>query len=271
MTLPRPACLLALLAASCSLFGPSQPPAPKIKDVPSSLVRMGDTMRSNGDPAGAMNLYRSASRDTPQSAPPMERMGEAYNELGDRPRAEQAFRAATVLNPADAAAKRGLAVTLLGEGHADEALPLFQSLAQGSSDPVLLRDLGAALDMVGRNSEAQATYRRALAQAPADAALHGNLALSLAITGDTNGALSEMQAAVASPIPDSRQDANAILILALLGRTEEARSRGNHAIGEAATNVLLARAAAALAVPDPAGRARALGVTHPKPAESGQK
>ena len=252
---------LSLLLAACAH---APPPAPTIKDVPSSLVRLGDDMRHNGDANGAMNLYRSAAEDSPHSAIPLERMGEAYAAMGDRDRAEQSFRAASVLDPTNPDVQRGLAVTLLAAGRPAEALPTLQSLARTSSDPALLRDLGTALDMLGRNAEAQRTYRRGLTQAPADADLHGNLALSLAISGNATAARTEMQAAVASPLPDPRQEANAVLILALLGETQEARDRGDKHLGPAATDALLARAAAAREAPDAAGRALALGVTSPK-------
>jgi Flp pilus assembly protein TadD len=253
MTQLRSALPVLLLLAGCAT---PKPPEPKIKDVPSSQVRLGDDMRANGDPAGALDLYRRAATESPHSAIPLERMGEAFTAAGAPDRAEQAFRAALVLDPANTQSQRGLAAALLSQGRAAEALPMLQN----ASDATMLRDLGVALDMLGRPAEAEAAYRRGLALAPADASLHGNLALSLAITGDNAGAEREIQAAIASPFPDARQQANEVLVLAVIGDDQRARDFGAQTLGEQETDALIVRAHAARDAADPALRARALGI-----------
>jgi Flp pilus assembly protein TadD len=207
-----------------------------------------------------LGLYRAASQDAPRDPSLLQRMGDAFIDMNDPARAEQAFRGALAFDPGDAAAERGLGLALLAQGKAAEALPILQRLAQDSSDPALLRAWGTALDMVGRPGDAQAVYRKGLALAPIDADLHGNLALSLALSGDTAEALTEMQAAIASPYPDPRQDANAVLVLALIGNTDAARARGDATIGGAATEALLARAQQAAAATDARSRAAAIGL-----------
>jgi Flp pilus assembly protein TadD len=227
---------------------------------PEMLTRLGDDMRRNGDAAGAIGLYRAASQADPRDPVTLERMGDAFMDMNDPARAEQAFRGELAIDPHNAAAERGLALALLAQNKAAEALPILQRLAQGSSDPRLLRADGTALDMVGRPGDAQAVYRRGLRFAPIDADLHGNLALSLALSGDAPDALTEMQAAIASPNPDPRQNANAVLVLALTGNADAARAQGDATIGAAATEALLARAQQALAAADSRSRAIAVGV-----------
>jgi tetratricopeptide (TPR) repeat protein len=224
------------------------------------LTRLGDDMRRNGDAAGAIGLYRAASQADPRDPVTLERMGDAFTDVNDPARAEQAFRGELAIDPHNATAERGLALALLAQNKAAEALPILQRLAQGSSDPRLLRADGTALDMVGRPGDAQAVYRSGLQFAPIDADLHGNLALSLALSGDAADALTEMQAAIASPNPDPRQDANAVLVLALTGNADAARTRGDATIGAAATEALLARAQQAVSAADARSRAIAVGV-----------
>jgi Flp pilus assembly protein TadD len=227
---------------------------------PEMLTRLGDDMRRNGDAPGAVGLYRAASLAAPHDPAPLERMGDAFMDMNDPARAEQAFRGELVIDPANVVAERGLALALLGQRRAAEALPILHTLAQGSSDPALLRAEGTALDMVGQPKQAQDVYRRALQLAPIDANLHGNLALSLALSGDGPNALTEMQAAIASPNPDPRQAANAVLVLALTGNAAAAQARGEATIGAPATEVLMMRAQQALATTDASARAIAVGV-----------
>jgi Tfp pilus assembly protein PilF len=258
---------LVVLCAGCAA---SDPPAPVPHTLGNDqrsamLARLGDAMRRNGDPAGALGLYRAASAADPRNAGVLQRMGSAFLAMHDAPRAEQAFRGALANDPHDHAARRGLALALLGENRPAAALPILQQLAAGSSDPGLLRAEGAAFDMTGQPRAAQAVYRHALSLDPIDADLHGNLALSLALSGDAAEALAQMQAAIASPDPDPRQNANAVLVLALTGHAAAAQMRGDSTIGAVATEALLARARQADSMPDPRQRATAVGMLAAQP------
>jgi Flp pilus assembly protein TadD len=255
---------LSVLTACAGCAAPAPPthdPHPlAASQRPEMLTRLGDDMRRNGDAPGALGFYRAASLAAPNDPAPLERMGDAFMDMNDPARAEQAFRGELVVDPGNTAAKRGLALALLAQHRAAEALPMLQGLAQGSSDPALLRAEGTALDMTGQPQQAQGAYRRGLRFAPVDADLHGNLALSLALGGDAADALAQMQAAIASPNPDPRQEANAVLVLALTGNAAAAQVRGEATIGATATQALLARAQQALAAKDAGSRAACLDI-----------
>ena len=189
----------------------------------------------------------------------LERLGQGSMAQGDPARAEQAFRAALAVRPSDEA-RRGLGLALLSQRQVNEALPLLAALADEQPDPRRLRAYGVALDMAGRQVDAQAAYRRGLRLAPADANLHGNLALSLAVAGQTDAALGEMRAARLAPLPDARQEVNSVLLLAVAGRENEARQQGNTTLGRARTDIVLRQASQVREAPDAASRAAIFGL-----------
>jgi len=262
-----PALLLGgvLLLAGCA--GPNGAAPVPAGNQTASLLRLGDRMRASGDMAGALGFYSAAAQRDPRSAPALEKLGEGFLAVGEPARAEQAFRAALAVRESGTA-RHGLAVALIGQQRAAEALPMLERLARGSSDPRLLRDWGVALDLAGQPRAAQEAYRRGLAAAPADATLHGNLALSLALDGQAEAAMASLRAALAAPVPDARLGANAVLVLALCGNEAEARAQGMARLGAEATEGLLARAATARGMPDAASRAAAIGLVmgEPRPA-----
>lgn len=172
----------------------------------SSLVQLGDGLQREGDAEGANSLSYAAAGKDGRDATALERLGRASLLAGDPARAEQAYRAAVAIDPS-ADARQGLAMSLLAQRQVREALPLLAALADEQPDPRRLRAYGVALDMAGRQADAQAVYRRGLKLAPADANLHGNLALSLAASGQIDAALSEMRAAHLLPARSRRRPA----------------------------------------------------------------
>ena len=259
--MPRLSLLLALaLLAGCSarnLSTPGPVPAPGLGNA-ASLVRMGDEMRNAGDPGSAAGFYQGAAERDPSDPVPLIRMGDLRRAVGEEGLAEASYRAALAVDSRNAAASAGLAASLLAQGRGAEALGLLEPVARNSSDPKLLRNYGVALDMAGRQADAQAAYRRGLAAAPADAALHSNLALSLAVSGDTDGALRAIQMAGAGR---PAQAANAVLLLAMAGRDTEARVRGA-GMAPDELEALVAQGRQAARAATPGERAAALGVVN---------
>ena len=214
-----------LLAAALAACAGRRPSSPADLGSAASLIRMGDNLRANGDLAGAAEFYRGASLKGPADPAPLIRLADLRRAEGDGAQAEAAYRVALVTAPRDAGANAGLAATLLSQGRGADALAMLEPLAQNRLDVRTLCNLGVALDMVGRQADAQATYRRGLAADPADADLHGNLAFSLAISGDTEAALRSMQTAAALPAGHGWQPANLVLLLAMAGRENTARAQ----------------------------------------------
>lgn len=262
--------LVPLLLAGCA-DASDHPRSVGRGGTPFSLMQIGDSLQRTGDAEGAETMYRAAVGQDGRNAAALERLGQASMASGDPARAEQAFRAALAVDGASAAARYGFAVALLAQRHTSEALPLLAALADKQPDPRTLRTYGVALDMAGRQSEAQAAYRHGLGLAPADPNLHGNLALSLAASGQMQAAMAEMRAAQLAPLPDPRQEVNGILLLAIAGQDGEARRRGAALLGLARTEAVLRQAGQVRAASDAPARAVALGLlTGPQPSAPGR-
>lgn len=207
-----------------------------------------------------MALYRAAVGQDGRNAVALGRLGQASMALGAPDRAEQAFRAAMAVDRETPDVQQGLAISLLAQGKIEDSLALLSAVADKQPSPRAFRTYGAALDMSGKQAQAQAAYRRGLELAPADSNLHGNLALSLAADGRMDAALEEWHAAQLAPFPDPRQAINGVLLLAVAGRDGEARQQGVALLGPAQTEALLRQAVRVRAAPDPASRAKALGL-----------
>ena len=259
--------LAACSQAHITSTEPKPPPVTDQLSTPAGLIKLGDDVRRQGDAAGALLIYQAASSQDSRDPAALSRIGFVSIDLGQPLRAEQAFRAILTADPQNEDARFGLGISLLAEQKINDALPILGSLAQTSTDMRLLRGYAVALDMAGRPAEAQRYYRKALARAPTDPDLHGDLALSLAVAGDTAGAVAESDRAVASVLPNTRQRANNVLLLALAGRTDEARKRGRQWLGDAQTDAIINQAMLVQQAPDPASRAKALGLMIQQPSQ----
>jgi tetratricopeptide (TPR) repeat protein len=148
--------------------------------------------------------------------------GDAALYLGDLSAAEQFYVRARDVAPADGRVAAGLAVLLVRQSRAAEALPLFAAAEQGGVDMApYAADRGLAYDLVGNNAAAQAEYDRALTLG-ADSAVTLRLAISQAIAGN-------QPAFEATLLPLlQRQDLDAFRIrafaLAIVGQEDEAVS-----------------------------------------------
>ena len=248
----------ALLPVLAACGGSAAAPAGITRKDPPSLVKLGDDLQRNGDAEGALTVYRAASASGGRNGTAFARVGQASNAISDPAHAEQAFRAAIQSGTTDGATQRGLATALLAQHRPAEAVPILAAIPD--PDAQALRTYGVALDMVGRQADAQAAYRRGLALSPADANLHGDLALSLAISGQMDAALAEMHAATYAPVADPRQTANQVLLLAVAGQDAAARAQGITLLGPARTEVVMQQAGRVRAAPDAAARAAAFGI-----------
>jgi len=113
--------------------------------------------------------------------------GHAAMQLDDLEAAIGFFSRAQELSPASPQAKLGMAAALVRSRQPNEALRLFaEAQLAGAAMESVAADHGLALDLVGNNAEAQASYRLALARR-SDDEVSRRLAISLAISGDRAG------------------------------------------------------------------------------------
>jgi len=137
------------------------------------------------DPAAAVNLlqtqYACFQRDDaahtarelhdrfPENAEVQLVVAECLDLCGAKAEAERAYLTVLQLQPGNQAAKRALAMFLIGRGELDTALRLINAspALEASRDPVLFSQLGKALAEVGRHAEALPALTGALAAAPA--------------------------------------------------------------------------------------------------------
>src|SRR5262249_7094149 len=93
--------------------------------------------------------------------------------------AADAWQAALVIDPANAAALRGLANARIQAGDAAAAIAPLQAAARLRPDWRIETSLGVANDMLADHAAAQAAYRTGLNLAPGNLQLTSNLGLSL--------------------------------------------------------------------------------------------
>ncbi len=150
-------------------------------------------VRVKGDPQAATDEYARARQLQPRDPVLAERLAQAYENLGDLPRAKQAAREALALDP-----RRMVSVRLLA------------SIAMNE------RDHSTAIENLGQ----------LLKKNPDDAWARVQLGIAYAQTGRPQDALQNLQPALASGYPDERGALHAMLasVLRKLGREQEAQS-----------------------------------------------
>lgn len=187
--------------------------------VSSAAAQYGASAISDPNAVLADSMKRLARE--PKSLEALVAAGRASLELGDLQSAAGFFGRADEAYPSSPYPKIGMGAALAMGGDAGGALAMFdRAQALGAPPSVIALDRGLALDLLGRQPEAQAQYRMALSGSQRDEARR-RLALSLAIARDIPGA-----AATIEPLLVRRDQAalrvNAF-VLALAGDREGAR------------------------------------------------
>lgn len=158
----------------------------------------------------------------PRDVDAMVAAGNAALHLNDLEAAMGFFSRAEEQSPGNSQAKMGLAAVLLRTEHPIEALQYFEEAErEGATLGEVHAERGLAYDLVGRNKEAQQSYRAALAIKPDDDVTR-RLALSHAIAGDRASF-----EAVLRPLLDRRDFAayrTRAFGLAILGQIDDANA-----------------------------------------------
>ncbi|HEY5105999.1 MAG TPA: putative 2OG-Fe(II) oxygenase [Caulobacteraceae bacterium] len=163
---------------------PSPADAARLEEA-QALLRAGSTGR-------AVGALRSLVAERPDLATAHHHLALALELSGDTAGAESELRAALRLDPLLGAAAAKLALRLIAQGQAAQALEIVTPLAKSAAADVnLLTAQGMALKSLDRLDEAAVAYRRAAAAAPGSGVAEHNLA---ALLGDAHR-FAESQAA----------------------------------------------------------------------------
>ena len=133
-----------------------------------------------GDVATALTLVESAVEYRPNDATFRTLLGNIYLASGRYASAERSYHDALTLAAPDPQVVLKYALVQIGQGKNNEALAML-SEAQSLLDPA---DLGLALALAGRASDAVAVLEPAARSRGADARLRQNLAFAFALGGD---------------------------------------------------------------------------------------
>lgn len=133
-----------------------------------------------GEFATAIEFAERAVEHSPSSAQFRALLGNAYFAGGRLASAESAYRDSLSLQAGQAPVILKLALVTIGQGRNEEAIAILQE-AQPILDPA---DLGLALALAGRPSDAALLLDSAARQTGADSRVRQNLALAHALNGD---------------------------------------------------------------------------------------
>jgi len=136
-----------------------------------------------GEAGTSLAIAHGVLASQPNNVAALAQAGDAEMQMGDRLNAEADYKHALAIAPHDVKARLGLAKMLLRDDLHGAEVAFRAILADAPHNPVVLNDLGYALDLQDRHTEAQAFYVEALASDPNRLSVRVNLALSLALSG----------------------------------------------------------------------------------------
>ncbi len=198
-------------------------PAPRIEAA--QAMRMGESLRTAGDPTGAAVFFRRAHTLAPDDPAPLLGMADAAAATGRHDEAADLFRQTLALDPGNVAARLGYGRTLLAMSRPGPArAELRAALDADPADPRAALALGVAAELDGDPDAARAVYREALRLNPDNVLLRNNLALSLAIAGDSGQAIALLDELAGTLEGGSRVRQNLALANALAGHDDQARA-----------------------------------------------
>jgi len=139
------------------------------KDPAADALRAAVAMEDQGKYADAAAAYRTILTTHPGSTIAWTNLGNAEVQMGDRVKAEEAFRKAVAVDPTSADALNNLAWLLYQEQRLDEAEPLARrAVASPAPDEWMRLDTLARIQLArGACSDALASWERALKNVPA--------------------------------------------------------------------------------------------------------
>jgi Flp pilus assembly protein TadD len=191
-------------------------------DVP-AMLRIGDRLLANGDVTNAVQLYNDALTKEPANVEILMRLGNVAWRLGAFEDAAGYYGQALSVDPENASALMGRARTMMAQDNPVNALRLIEQIERQKGETVeTLSAKGLALDLLGRQEDAQVAYSSALDISPDSTLTRANMALSFAISEDYHAAIDIVRGLNDIPAEADRAREVLSLIYALSGQVATA-------------------------------------------------
>jgi len=158
------------------------------------------SLHSRGDLNLAAGICNRAHEINPTDPAPLIELARILEELGRPASAEEAYRAALLLDPQQTDALYGLGKIYIDQQRYDLAMGPLEAAAQGQSDdPRIYNALGVIMDQQGQHADAQSYYKQGLAHSPRNVSLRNNLGLSMVLDGQPEAGLAMLRDVAAEP------------------------------------------------------------------------
>jgi Flp pilus assembly protein TadD len=167
---------------------------------PQLLLRTADRMKTQGDLAGAANLYQQVLAQDASNRIALAGLAELLAQSGQAAPALDLYQRWASLSPEDA--QPWLAMARLHnriDQPRDAAAALDEAMRRNANPVLVLTERGIALDLAGAFRPAQASYQEALKLAPKNLLLTQKLALSYALAEQYELALPLLQQVANDP------------------------------------------------------------------------
>ncbi|MDE8346013.1 MAG: hypothetical protein POH28_07565 [Acidocella sp.] len=185
-----PLCGSALVGLG--LAGCMSPPAttPMVADAANpAILNVADAAIAGKNPAMALKISQSVLAAHPDNLPALYHEADAYYALNRCQDTIAAFRLALSIDPHSATAQTGLGRCLLRRNAAAAEQAFTAATIDDPQNAAAFNDLGIARDLQGRYAAATNPYEQSLRLAPGYVPTEVNLGLSLALSGDSADAL----------------------------------------------------------------------------------
>jgi Flp pilus assembly protein TadD len=158
------------------------------------------SLHSRGDLNLAAGICNRAHEIDPTDPAPLVELARVLESLERTAAAEEAYRAALLLDPQQTDALYGLGKIYIDQQRYDLAMgPLEAAAASDSDDPRFYNALGVIMDQQGQHQEAQVYYQQGLAHSPRNVSLRNNLGLSMVLAGEPEAGLAMLRDVAAEP------------------------------------------------------------------------
>jgi len=157
-------------------------------------------LHDRGDLNLAVGICNRAHEIDPTDPDPLIELARVLEDLEMTSSAEEAYRAALLLDPEQTDALYGLGKIYIDQQRYDLAMEPLEAAAQAKSeDPRIYNALGVIKDQQGQHAEAQTYYREGLTHSPRNISLRNNLGLSMVLAGEPEAGLAMLRDVAAEP------------------------------------------------------------------------